>query len=54
MDRFQELAKKKGVTPSQYVLAWVLSQVRGGGGGGGEREGEGGREGGEEGKRRRE
>ena len=51
MDRFQELAKKKGVTPSQYVLAWVLSQVRGGGG---EREGEGGREGGEEGKRRRE
>eukprot|EP00026_Physarum_polycephalum_P011275 Phypoly_transcript_11482.p1 GENE.Phypoly_transcript_11482~~Phypoly_transcript_11482.p1 ORF type:complete len:333 (+),score=51.53 Phypoly_transcript_11482:163-1161(+) len=26
VERFKELASKKGVTPSQYVLAWVLAQ----------------------------
>ena len=26
VERIHELAKKKGVTPSEYVLAWVLAQ----------------------------
>ena len=27
VDKFREFAKKKGVTPSQLCLAWVLAQV---------------------------